>query len=282
MDTEGIYIFGVIPDSPAEEAGLLKGDIIVAAEGIEAKEDTYYDVLDSIRGETGTKVKITALRGEERIDFEITRRAVAAENVLYEKLDGNIAFIRILSFADSSVSEEFVSKLAKAQGEGCKKFIFDLRNNSGGYLDEILAVLDILLPEGPIINVVDKNGKTETQNSDANCIQGEMAVLCNGNTASAAELFTAALRDYEMAKTVGTTTFGKGTMQTTRLLPDGSALKLSIAFYNPPSNVSYDKIGIKPDYEITLPEEWENRYFKMPKEEDTQLQKAIELLTESK
>ncbi len=282
VDTEGIYIFGVIPDSPAEKAGLQSGDIVVAAEGLEASEETYYDVLDSIRGEAGTSVNITVLRGEEKIDFTITRQAVAAENVLYEKLDNNIAFIRILSFADTQVSEQFVQKIALAQSENCDKFIFDLRNNSGGYLDEIIAVLDILLPEGPIINIVDKNGKTETRNSDANCIQGEMVVLCNGNTASAAELFTAGLRDYKLAKTVGETTFGKGTMQTTRLLPDGSALKLSVAFYNPPSNVSYDKIGIKPDFEVKLPEEWEIRYFKMPKEEDTQLQKAIELLTSTK
>ncbi|MBR5286851.1 MAG: S41 family peptidase, partial [Clostridia bacterium] len=173
---------------------------------------------------------------------------------------------------------EFVKIIALAQSEQCESFIFDVRNNGGGYLDEILAVLDTLLPEGPIINIVDKNGATQTHNSDANCIKGEMVVLCNGNTASAAELFTAALRDYKLAKTVGQTTFGKGTMQTTRLLSDGSALKLSVAFYNPPSNVSYDKIGIKPDYEIKLTEYWENRYFKMPIEEDTQLQKAIELL----
>lgn len=278
VDSQGIYIFGVIPNSPAEEVGLENGDIIVKAEGIEASESTYYDVLNSIRGEAGTKVNVTVLRGEEEIDFVITRQAVASENVLYQKLDGNIAYIRILSFADTRVSDEFVQKIALAQSEKCEKFIFDVRNNSGGYLDQILKVLDVILPEGPIINVVYKNGKTETQNSDANCIQGKMAVLCNGNTASAAELFTAALRDYKLADIVGETTFGKGTMQTTRMLSDGSAIKLSIAFYNPPSNVSYDKIGVKPDFEIKLDEYWENRYFKMPIEEDTQLQKAIESL----
>lgn len=278
VDTQGIYIFGVIPNSPAEKAGLKNGDVIVKAEGIEATEETYYKLLDSIRGETGTNVSVTVLRGEEEIDFVITRQAVASENVLYQKLDGNIAFIRILSFADTRVSEEFVQKIALAQSEKCDKFIFDLRNNAGGYLDEILAVLDILLPEGPMINIVDKKGVTKTQNSDANCIKGEMAVLCNGNTASAAELFTAALRDYELAEIVGETTFGKGTMQSTRPLSDGSALKLSIAFYNPPSNVSYDKIGIKPDFEVKLNEYWEERYFKMPFENDTQLQKAIEVL----
>ena len=278
IDTHGIYIFGVIPNSPAEKAGLKKGDIVIKAEGIEATEKNYYDMLDSVRGKAGTNVNVTVLRGEEKLDFIITRQAVESENVLYQKLDGNIAYIRILSFADTRVSEEFVSKIALAQSEKCEKFIFDVRNNGGGYLDEILAVLDILLPEGPIINIVDKNGKTQTHNSDKNCINGEMVVLCNGNTASAAELFTAALRDYELAKIVGQKTFGKGTMQTTRLLSDGSALKLSVAYYNPPSNVSYDKIGIKPDYEVTLTEYWENRYFKMPMDEDTQLQKAIELL----
>ena len=278
IDTHGIYVFGVIPNSPAEKAGIKKGDIVIKAEGIEASEETYYDMLDAVRGVAGTDVNITVLRGEEKIDFVIKRQAVESENVLYQKLDGNIAYIRILSFADTKVSEEFVKIIALAQSEQCESFIFDVRNNGGGYLDEILAVLDILLPEGPIINIVDKNGATQTHNSDANCIKGEMVVLCNGNTASAAELFTAALRDYKLAKTVGQTTFGKGTMQTTRLLSDGSALKLSVAFYNPPSNVSYDKIGIKPDYEIKLTEYWENRYFNMPIEEDTQLQKAIELL----
>lgn len=282
IDTEGVYIFGVMPDSPAEKAGLQTGDIIVAAEGIEANEENYYELLDSIRGEVGTNVQLTVKRGEETKDFTVTRGAVAAENVLYEKLDSNIALIRILSFADASVSEEFTKKIALAQSEGCDSFIFDVRNNGGGYLDEICAVLDLLLPEGPIINIVDKNGTTQTQNSDANCITGKMAVLCNSGTASAAELFTAALRDYELADIVGTTTFGKGTMQTTRLLSDGSAVKLSTAFYNPPSNVSYDKVGIKPDYETELSEEWENRFFKMPKEEDNQLQKAIELLTSTK
>ncbi|MBO5869459.1 MAG: S41 family peptidase [Clostridia bacterium] len=282
IDSKGIYIFGVIPDSPAEKAGLKNGDIVINAEGIEANGENYYEMLDAVRGEAGTDVKLTILRDGERIDFSVTRNAVASENVLYEKLDNNIAYIRILSFADTAVSEEFTKKIALAQSESCDKFIFDVRNNSGGYLEEINGVLDLLLPEGPIINIVDANENVKTYNSDANCIEGKMVVLCNENTASAAELFTAALRDYELADIVGTTTFGKGTLQTTRLMPDGSALKLSTAFYNPPSNVSYDKIGITPDYELELDEEWLDRFFKMPKDKDTQLQKAIELLASTK
>lgn len=279
IDTEGIYVFGVIPDSPAEMSGIRSGDIIVAAEGIEASKENYYTMLDTIRGEAGTDVNLTVLRGEEKLDFTVTRADVASENVLYENLGDGIAYMRILSFADDTVSEEFTIKISQAQNDGCTRFIFDVRNNSGGYLNEICGVLDLILPEGPIINIVDSQGNITSQNSDSNCISIEKAVvLCNENTASAAELFTAALRDYDIAEIVGKTTFGKGTMQTTRFLSDGSAMKLSTAFYNPPSNESYDGIGITPDFETELDEEWSSRFYKMPKESDAQLIKAIEVI----
>lgn len=277
-ETCGIYIYGVIPDSPAEKGGIKKGDIIVAVEGEAASEDNYYSLLDAIRGEAGTELTVTVARGEERLDFTLTRSPANSENVIYQKLDNGIAFIRILSFADETVSEEFADKLKLAQSDGCDKFVFDVRNNLGGDLTEICDVLDMLLPEGPIINIVDKNGKVTTHSSDADCIKGNFVVLCNETTASAAELFTAALRDYGLAKTVGVTTYGKGTVQTTQLLPDGSALKLSTAYYNPPNNESYDGVGIIPDHEIELDEKWQNAFFQMPSEEDVQLSKAIEVL----
>ena len=276
-DTYGVYVFGVMPNSPAEQAGMKKGDIIIASEGVIATENNYYDLLDTIRGESGTEVKLTVRRDGEELDLVLVRAAVASENVIYEKLD-NIAYIKILSFSNETVSEEFKTKIELAQNEGCESFVFDVRNNTGGYLDEICDVLDLLLPEGPIINIVEANGNTKTENSDEHHTEGKMVVLCNGVTASAAELFTAALRDYELAKIVGMTTFGKGTMQTTRLLSDGSAFKLSTAYYNPPSNVSYDGVGIIPDYEINLDEKWNDKFYQMPNEEDAQLQKAIEIL----
>ncbi len=279
-ETHGIYIFGVMPDSPAEKGGLQNGDIIVTAEGLDAAKDNYYDMLDKIRGESGTEVNVTVLREGEKIDFTLIRAAVASENVVYKNLGDGIAYVRIFSFSDSTLTTQFTSKIALAQGEGCDKFIFDVRNNSGGYLDEICKSLDLLLPEGTIINIVDKNGTSSTRDSDANCISVEkIVVLCNENTASAAELFTAALRDYDMADIVGTKTFGKGSMQTTYTLGDGSAIKMSTAFYNPPSNVSYDGIGIEPDHVVELPDKWQEAFYKMPMEEDTQLQKAIQLVT---
>ena len=278
IDTQGIYIFGVLPDSPAMQAGLQAGDIIVKVEDIESSDEAYYNALNAIRGEAGTDVKLTILRGEETIEFSVTRQSVKSETILYKKLENNVAYIRILTFEDQHVSDDFVKTIARAQSDSCDKFIFDLRNNGGGYREEVTKVLDLLLPEGPIVNVTYKNGEVKTYSSDANCIQGEMVVLCNGNTASAAELFTAALRDYELATIVGENTFGKGTLQTTKTLSDGSMIKLSVAYYNPPSNVNYDKVGIKPDYEISLSEYWQSRFFKMPIEDDAQLQKAIEIL----
>ncbi|MBE6693038.1 MAG: S41 family peptidase [Ruminococcaceae bacterium] len=280
VDAKGIYIFGVMPNSPAEKGGLLKGDIIVSADGVDATESNYYTMLDLIGGEAGTEVSLTVLRGEEKIDFTLIRSNIASENVIYEKLDDNVAYIRILSFSDETLTAQFTTAISKAQNDGCSRFIFDLRNNAGGFLEEICKTLDILLPEGPIINIVDKAGNITTRDSDANCIKAEkMVVLCNQSTASAAELFTAALRDYDLAEIVGVKTFGKGTMQTTYTLEDGSAIKMSTAFYNPPSNESYDGVGIIPDYEVKLDEKWESRFYKMPKEEDAQLQKAIELVT---
>ncbi len=279
VDTQGVYITGVIPNSPAQESGMLAGDIITEVEGVKSSAESYYDVIDLIRGQAGTEVSFKVSRNGEEISFKVKRAAVPSENVLYTKLDDNIAYMKILTFAETTVSEEFESKLKKAIEDGCDKFVFDVRNNAGGNLDEIRAVLDRILPEGPIIHFKDVSGKTTTYSSDAqNYLEGKIAVLCNENTASAAELFAAALKDYKIAKLVGKTTFGKGTMQTTRLLPDGSALKLTTAFYNPPSDISYDGIGVKPDYEIQLSEEWEERFYKMPIEEDTQLQKAISIL----
>lgn len=281
-DSYGVYIFGVIPDSPAEAAGIKKGDIIVKVDELGVTEDNYYEFIDAIAGEAGSSVKLTLLRGDERIEITCERAAVKSENVLYEKLESDIAYIRILSFADDTVSEEFSDVMNRAVKDGCSKYIFDVRNNAGGYLEEICDVLDILLPEGPIINIVDKNKNTKTYNSDKECIEGEFTVLCDGATASAAELFTAALRDYGLAKTVGINTFGKGTMQTTRMLEDGSAIKISTAYYNPPKNVSYDGIGIKPDFEIEYPEEWQGKLYQMPSSEDVHLQKALEILTSAK
>lgn len=278
VDSEGIYITSVMNNSPALEAGMQAGDIIIQVGDIVLSSDTYYAALNAVKGNAGDAVSLVLKRNEETITLSVVRAAIESQSVFYEKLDNEIAYITILEF-NNYTADTFKAALETAATDGCTRYIFDVRNNPGGDLSAIVSVLDRLLPEGPIINTVDKNGNTSTKSSDATCLQTPMVVLCNSNTASAGELFTAALRDYEMATLVGTTTYGKGSMQSIYTLPDGSGLKISTAYYNPPSNVSYDGIGITPDVEVVMSEEDTARFYKLTNEEDNQLQKAIEILT---
>lgn len=281
-DAEAIAIYRVTPDSPAEQAGLLAGDRIIAVEGVEVSAATYSEAVDLVAGEEGSAVTMTIRRGEETLEKRITRAKVKSQNVLYERLDGDIAYIDILSFAESSVTEQFSDALTQAKTDGCTSYLFDVRNNPGGSLNVICDVLDLLLPEGVTVRIVAPDGSETTRESDAeHFLDAPMVVLCNGNTASAAELFTADLRDYGLAKLVGETTFGKGTMQTISPLSDGSAVKLTSSYYNPASGVSYDGIGIHPDVEISLTPEQLARFYLLSHEEDPQLQEAIRLLKEA-
>lgn len=279
---EGIAIYRVTPNSPAEQAGLQAGDLITAVEDIVVSLQTYSDALNLVPGEEGSAVTLTIQRGDETLEKHITRAKVATQNVLYERINGSVAYITILSFSESTVTEQFQKALSQAQTDGCKAYLFDVRNNPGGSLDVICNVLDLLLPEGVTVRIVAPDGTETTKNSDAeHFLDAPMAVLCNGSTASAAELFTADLRDYGLAKIVGETTFGKGTMQTISPLSDGSAVKLTSSFYNPMSGVSYDGVGIHPDVEVILTAEQKSRFYLLSHEEDPQLQAALRLLSEA-
>lgn len=274
-----IAIYRVTPDSPAERAGLLAGDRIIAVEDTAVSAATYSEAVDKVVGEEGTAVNLTVRRGEETLQKRVTRAKVKSENVIYERLEGNVALIAILSFSDGSVTEQFKAALEQAQADGCKAYLFDVRNNPGGSLNVICDILDLLVPEGDIVHIVASDGSETTRRSDAeHFLDAPMAVLCNGGTASAAELFTADLRDFGLATIVGETTFGKGTMQTISPLPDGSAVKLTTSYYNPASNVSYDGIGIRPDVEIALTAEQASRFYLLSHEEDPQLQAALQAL----
>lgn len=280
-DSEGIYIHRVTTDSPAQNAGLLPGDIIVSVGDLALSENTYTDAVNAIIGESGTAVELTVRRGEETLQLSVTRGQVVTENVTYEKIEGSVAYITIVSFSETVTYDQFSNALERAKADGCTSYLFDVRNNPGGNLDVICNCLDLLLPEGITVNIVDAAGTVTTRESDAeHFLDAPMAVLCNGNTASAAELFTADLRDYGLATIVGETTYGKGTMQTISPMGDGSAVKLTTRYYNPMSNVSYDGVGIKPDegYEVILTEEQNARFYLLSNEEDPQLQAALRAL----
>ena len=169
--------------------------------------------------------------------------------------------------------------IADLTAKGAKSLIFDVRYNPGGALTGIVDTLDYLLPEGPIIRIVDREGNEEVIESDADWLDIPMAVLVNGSTASAAELFTSALQDYEMAVVIGTTTYGKGTMQSVVSLPDGSGISISYRMYNPPYSPNYEGIGITPDITLDLDASLaEKNFYKITDDEDNQLQMAVSIL----
>lgn len=273
-----IQVNEVYPDSPASEAGIKVGDLIIKVNEIDVTAETYDSAISEIGGKAGTKVSMTVRSdNKDREISEITRRVVVTPTV-YSKMIGNAGYIKIVDFNENTY-DQFKKAVENLIGNNkAESLIFDLRNNTGGLVDPAIKMLDMLLPEGTIATAVYHDGSTEVLGvSDANCIEKPMAVLTNENTASAAELFTQALRDFGVAKSVGSTTYGKGVMQITHSLKDGSAIRITVAQYNPPKSPNYDGIGIKPDYEVALTEEQQKNLDQLNETNDPQLMKALEI-----
>ncbi len=281
--TDRVVIFEVMDNSPAKEAGVKPGDILYSVEGTLYSELGYDKTLELMLGEAGTVLHFEVLRGNEIKGFEIERKHFDSQLVTYKLTDANatIGYIRIYQFGTSTISQ-FKNAVESLKAQGATKLIFDVRNNPGGEFVSITSILDYLLPEGDIIITRDKNGNEIAEKSDKNCIDMPMVVLANESTASAGELFTAALMDYDKAVFIGTTTYGKGTVQKTFPLSDGSAIKFSTEYYLPPSGVSYDGIGIIPDIEVELNEEASKRFYLIDESDDNQLQAAINYLLNEK
>ncbi len=275
-----IEVINVLPNSGALEAGIEPGDLIIGIDGQDATQMGYYTAVEAVKGEIGTTVKLTILRGNETLEFEVLRGNVETITVMSHMVEGSsdVGYIKILQFT-SVTPEQFKTAISELQSLGATKFIFDVRYNPGGELKSILSVLDYLLPEGPLIRVVDSEGNEEITYSDAASFDAPIAVLINGRTASAAELFSCALKDYDKATLVGTTTYGKGTMQTVIPMADNSAFSVSYRMYNPPYSDNYEGIGIKPDIEIELDGALANKnIYKITDAEDNQLQTALAAL----
>lgn len=284
-DNEAIEVLTVQPDSPALAAGLREGDLIVyVGENREAVSELGYNgAVAALRGSEGTEAQLTVMRDGELLDFSITRAKVTATTVYYHacELDDSVGIIRITGFDRDATVKQFKEAYSSLEEAGCTSFIFDLRNNPGGELTAVVETLDYLLPEGPIIRIFDKDDNmVDEYTSDAECKDQPMAVLINSNTASAAELFTSALRDYDKAVIVGETSYGKGCMQSSVTLPDGGALSVTYRMYKPPFSESYHGKGISPDVEIA-PEGalLEKHFLKVTDSEDNQLKAALAELT---
>ncbi len=286
-DMQGIEVIDVFPDSPAMEAGVEPGDVIMfCGEDLESVASLGYEAaLTKLRGKAGTVAEFVVYRGEnytEEVEFSIKRDYVTEQSVKYRlyEADGTIGIIKISSFNTATV-EQFSQALSALSSMGAEKLIFDVRNNPGGELQSICHILDFLLPEGPVIRTIDKSGTEKiVYTSDENEIDMPMAVITNGGTASAAELFTSALKDYEKAVVVGENTYGKGCMQSMFTLPNGGCVKLTSALYCPPFSENYDGVGIKPDVEVSLSEEASSKsIYKLTDSEDDQLIAAAEAIS---
>ena len=273
-----MYVYQVLEGSPAKKHGVMVGDIIIGVDGTEVTDENYNAMVDSVSGEEGTTVNLKVLRGEKTLELSVVRGSFIASSIDYKMLESaeNVGYVRILSLA-SDTADSFRDAVKALEKQGAESYIFDVRNNSGGYLSSIIDVLDMLLPKGPIVRYNDASGKETADYSDAaTIIKAPMAVLINGASASAAELFSAALKDYKLAVLVGETTFGKGVMQTLFTLPNGDTLKLTTSTYSPPFSENYNGIGVIPDIEVSLPED--KQYYMLSEKEDSQLQAAISAL----
>ena len=282
LDESGyILVNDVTPDSPAAVAGIQAGDLIVRIDDTDVLSVGYNEATAMVRGEEGTRVNITVRRNQEELTLEAVRTKITTTSVSYRMIGEN-GYIKITGF-DATTPDDFKAAVSDLQSQGATGLIFDVRNNPGGLLDGVAKVLDFLLPEGDIVSVTDSKGNTEVlYESDENSVDMPMVVLVDGNTASAAELFSASLRDYNKAELVGVNTFGKGIMQTAYSLSDGSAINLTTHYYNPPSGVNFHGVGLKPDYEVNLTPDQQLSLSELSDEEDAQLQKAISVLDAKK
>lgn len=281
MTTGIITITRVFEGSPAEEAGLLPGDVIYKVQDTEVTGEDLTKVVSMVKGAEGTTVPISVAREEESdyLTFDVERRTIEIATVEHRMLDGNIGYISIASFDDVTVNQ-FLTALEDLENQGETALIIDLRNNGGGLVSSAGSILDRLLPEGLIVYTEDKYGNREELKSDAeNYFDKPLAVLVNGNSASASEIFAGAIKDYGIGTLVGTQTFGKGIVQKVYPLSDGTAVKLTVSKYYTPKGNNIHGIGIAPDVEVELDADVANA-ITIPEEKDNQLQKAVEILTE--
>lgn len=271
-----ITVTRVYEGCPSYEAGLLPEDILYQVEGEDVTGQDLTNVVTKIKGEEGTEVTLTMIRGEETLDFTMKRQMIEVPTIEHEMLENQVGYIIITEF-DGVTDEQFKTALTELQNQGMEKLVIDLRNNGGGSVESVCNIADELLPEGAIVYTEYKGKEREARNSEADCINIPMSVIINGASASASEILSGALQDYGVATIVGTQSYGKGIVQSILDLQDGTALKLTTAKYYTPNGNDIHGVGITPDVEIDLPEELKTEVT-LSFEEDVQLQKAIEVL----
>lgn len=275
-----IVVSSVTPGGPAEAAGILAEDKITEVDGESITGKTAADVSALVKGEEGTDVTLTIFREStgEVLEKTVTRQDIQVQTVSWRMMDDNIGYISITNFRENTYNQ-FKEALDTLEAEGMEKLVLDLRNNTGGLVKSAHEIGEELLPEGIMVYTMDKEGNREDTLCNDVYNDVPMVVLVNGNSASAAEILAGAIQDTGRGELIGTTTFGKGLVQRLFTLPDGSGLNVTIQKYYTPNGTSIHGVGITPDYEVELPEEYAQQT-NIPAEADTQLQKAVEVLSE--
>lgn len=279
-DENGFLVTDVQPDSGAQEAGILPGDIIVGAQGQSAQGITTSQLRDLIRGPEGTTVTLEILRDGESLSPEVERRQILTQVVSSQMLDENIGLIAISNF-DTRCAQESIAAIESLREQGAVALIFDVRYNPGGYASELVELLDYLLPQGELFRTIDYTGKEKIDYSDESFLDMPIAVVCNQSSYSAAEFFPAAIQEYGAGVIVGTPTVGKGYFQYTYQLSDGSGLNLSVGKYFTPQGKSLAEVGIQPDILVEVDEETEAAIYlgTLEPQDDPQIMAAVEALT---
>ena len=260
----------------AQEAGVLPGDVLIKVDGEKVADISLSEVKAKVQGEEGTTVELTFLRDGEEKTFTVERRALTVVPAKGQLLEGSVGYIKITNF-DGGCADAVIDLIKELQDQGATSLLFDVRNNPGGLKTELTKLLDYLLPEGTIFHTINYAGEEEIVTSDKDCVDLPMAVLCNGDSYSAAEYFACALQQYGVGKVVGEKTCGKGYYQVGLQLSDGSCLNLSIGKYFTPNGESLIDVGVTPDVELTLEDDLRQQLAlgKLEPENDPQIQAAL-------
>ena len=266
-----LTVVAPIEGTPAETAGILSGDLIVKIDGQDTKDMALDEAVGKIRGKEGSKVTLTIQRtGQEAEEYSLTRATIVLKSVSGKILENGIGYIRLSMFSETT-GNDFTQKMSELTEQGMTSLILDLRNNPGGLIGESVKVARLLVPQGPIVSVIGKDGERETSQSYLEKTPLPLVVLINGGSASASEIVAVAIQDTGAGKLIGVKTFGKGSVQRIIPLDKDSAVKITIAEYHTPKDRSIHGKGIEPDIVVEMPKDKDAK-------SDPQLDKAIEVL----
>lgn len=281
VDTQGIVILGIMPNTPAVDADLKIGDVILSVDGTVVNAKTYYDCVDKLKGEAGSEVSLIIKRDDQTMEKIVKRADILPNNVESEILENNIGYIRIWAF-DNNVYQQYKTEYAKLMSKNISGLVIDVRNNPGGLVSDTISILKEMLPKCDIVKLVYKDESQRVYKCDGkNQIKIPVAVLVNSKSASASEILASAIKDSKIGVLVGNKTYGKGIVQEIEQLDGKGAMSITVAKYYTASGVEIHGNGIEPDISVDIPEEY-SKSSSIPRDKDTQLLKAIEYINSKK